>query len=183
MIHRFEKRVLGVALALVPMTLMARPVEPQEPVIQEEAVDVEVRTLKQGSAIRSVLESRLGKGRVAQDFRFEVTSDPADNDGRSLIDMFEASAMTKDFDPYLDPIDPNGPGSYPGQTQSTHVNCTGVKLGSSTQPGNITWNWAYTPDKDTNGDGRTNSKDNCPCSWVLLDFNVQFATDQGALDC
>jgi hypothetical protein len=74
-------------------------------------------------------------------------------------------------------------GSNRGQSQSTHVNCASVNIGGTSQPGNITWNWTYTPDSDTNGDGRINNDDNCPCSWTLQSVHIDLHTAAGPLEC
>ena len=148
-------------------------------------VDVEVRTLKSGSALRALLEQRLGPRRVAADFTLKIRTAADIEDAYSRIDELEASIRSKTIlDPVGDPIEPNGPGSRRGQTQSTHANCINLRgAGGQTQLGNVSWHWVWTPDTDTNGDGRVNNSDQCPCSWVLQNTDIEWHTESGALEC
>lgn len=188
MSRRYSFSFLGILVFAVPATFVAA----QAPAVtesfvsieQQSLVDTEIRTLKQGSAFRAAMERKLGSHRIAPEFQLQLRSAPGAHGSQSIIDLIESQARTKtDWDPYADPIEPNGSGSHRGQTQSTHVNCASVNIGGSSQAGNITWNWTYTPDSDTNGDGQVTNTDSCPCSWTLTTVVIELHTASGALEC
>lgn len=151
-------------------------------------VNVERRVLAADSNIRQLLESRLGRGRVAEGARFKVSYlDSAGFGKRSVIDQLEASAsaQSKDFfDPWADPNVPDGPGGPPGQEGITTAYCKPFQgPGNIVVNGNVTWTWAWMPTGDTNGDGRRNTSDSCPCQWELTSVDVEHHVEGLPLEC
>jgi hypothetical protein len=54
-------------------------------------------------------------------------------------------------------------------TDTTQRNSAAVSVpnGFGYTNATVTWRWTYTPNSDTNGNGRISNKDSCPCSWTL----------------
>jgi hypothetical protein len=148
---------------------------------------VEVRTLKQGSALRAAMEKSLVNGRISESFTITVVTSGLDLDpNASVIDMLEKASRNKDLitDPN-NPQEPTGPGGHPMARDTVQVNCATVRNPSG--PGytnaTISWHWEYKPNADTNGDGRITNKDSCPCTWSLVQTVIMYTVESEPLMC
>ena len=174
---------LTLLCALVPVCNAASG----DQVVDARSEGVEVRTLKPGSAIREAFVKNLGEHRVSADFTVTVVTAGLGLDPRvSVIEALEGAARHKDLfiDPATHPTEPNGPGGSPMIQTTTHAFCALVRGpdGSHTS-GNVTWNWTWKPNADTNGDGKINSSDSCPCSWQLDSYSVEYTVQNMPLEC
>jgi hypothetical protein len=95
----------------------------------------------------------------------------------------DAEAMGRVIDPLVDVILPNGPGSAPGQEQSTHSNCAMVERSSGVVAANLTWTWVWLPTEAGRRGHVTDEVGSCPCAWKIKSARIQYTHEGQPLAC
>jgi hypothetical protein len=154
-----------------------------------ESLPAEVRTVEAGSAIYQWAAGSLARHRVAKRLRVELIY-PADFElagdaSRSPLEMLSESKMAgveapaKGILDYNEPLEPDGPGSSMGTTQTTTRNCArvGMSGGSGQWYADITYTWEYEYTTDTDGNGENDADP----EWVLRSSSAKLITESSSL--